>query len=147
MHHFDRINGVVKEKGEMIISVDISSLETNIDIRNERMLKHVFADGAAKAVITGQIDMSQVNDLKPGETTVLEIEATLNFLGIENEFDAEMLVARLSENRVLVTTADFIMVSTEDLGIDAGIDQLMKLAELSSITRATPVAIRMVFEK
>ena len=77
----------------------------------------------------------------------MEISATLNFLGIENEFDAEMLVVRLGPKRVLVTTADFIFLSTEDLEIDAGIDQLQKLAELSGITRATPVAIRMVFER
>ena len=58
-----------------------------------------------------------------------------------------MLVARLSENSVLVTTADFIMLSTEDLGINAGIDKLMTLAKLPGITRVTPVSVRMVFNK
>ena len=53
----------------------------------------------------------------------------------------------MSEDRVLVTTEDFLMISTEDLGIDKGIDQLMKLAELSGITRVSPVAVRMVFQK
>ena len=39
------------------------------------------------------------------------------------------------------------MVSTDELGIDAGIDKLMELAGLPGITRVAPVTIRMVFEK
>ena len=147
VHHFNKVTGVVKEKGEMVITIDLGSVETNIDIRNERVTKHVFQEGKATAVITGQLDMSEVDSMKPGETKVVEIEVKLAFAGVENEIDANMLVARLSEDRVLVTTEDFIMVSTEDLGIDAGVDQLMKLAKLPGITRVAPVAVRMVFEK
>ena len=147
VHHFNKISGMVKENGDMALTIDLGSIETNIDIRNERIGKHVFSGGITSATITGQIDMDEVNGMKAGETQVIEIEAKLSFAGIDNEIDAEMLVARLSENRVLVTTADFVMISTEDLGIDAGVDMLQKLAKLSGITRVTPVAVRMVFEK
>ena len=147
VHHFNNVSGIVKEKGEMAITIDLSSVATNIDIRNERMGKFVFQENKATAVITGQIDMDEVNDMAVGDTKVVEIEAKLTFAGIENEIEANMLVARLSENKVLVTTEDFIMLSTEDLGIDAGIDKLMELAKLPGITRVTPVAIRMVFKK
>ncbi len=147
VHHFNRVSGSVSDGGELKINIDLSSVETNIDIRNERMAKHVFDAGKATATITGQIDMAEITSLKPGEMTVIEVETQLAFAGSENDVDAEMLVARLTDNRVLVTTSDFIMLSTEDLGIDAGIDELMKLAKLPGITRVTPVAIRMVFDK
>lgn len=147
VHHFNKVSGTVKENGDMVITIDLGSVETNIDIRNERMKRHVFQGGKATAIVTGTIDMDEVNSMKVGETRVVEIEALLKFAGAENEIDAEMLIARLSENRVLVTTADFIMISTEDLGITEGVDMLMKLAKLPSITRATPVSVRMVFEK
>ena len=147
VHHFSGVKGSVSDAGMLKIDIDLASVETNIDIRNERMAKHVFAEGTATASITGEIDMSEINGLKPGEMTVVEVEAQLAFAGSENDIDAEMLVARMSDNRVLVTTSDFIMISTEDLGIDAGIDELMKLASLPGITRVTPVSIRMVFDK
>ncbi|MEL6504557.1 MAG: YceI family protein [Pseudomonadota bacterium] len=147
VHHFNKVSGVVKEKGEMALTIELGSVETYIDIRNERMTEHVLKGDKPTATITGTIDMEEVNGLKPGETKLLEIEAQLSFAGIDNDIDANMLVARLSEDRVLVTTADFIMVSTEDLGINSGIDTLMKLAQLPSITRVTPVSVRMVFEK
>ena len=147
VHHFNTLSGTVKEKGAMTLTIDLASLQTNIDIRNERMQKHVFQEGKATATITGEIDMEELNSMAVGDTRVIEIEATLNFLGAENEVEANMLVARLGENKVLVTTEDFIMVSTEDLGIDPGVDMLQKLAKLSGITRVTPVAVRAVFTK
>ncbi|EFL87471.1 YceI family protein [Ahrensia sp. R2A130] len=147
VHHFNKVSGTVSEAGELRIDIDLSSVETNIDIRNERMGKLVFQEGKATATITGELDMEEMKNLKPGDTSIMEVTGTLKFLGAENDFDAEMIVARLTENRVLVANADFIMVSTEDLGINEGIDTLMKLAKLPGITRVTPVAVRMVFEK
>ena len=111
------------------------------------MLEHVFQAGKAKAMVAGEIDLDEVKDLKPGDTSIVDFEGVLAFAGVNVDVEAEMLVARLAENRVLVSTADFIMVSTEDLGIDAGINQLMSLAKLPGITRVTPVAVRVVFEK
>jgi len=147
VHHFNKLAGTVKENGDLAITIDLSSVETNIDIRNERMTKHVFQEGKATAVISGSIDMAEVNSLKVGETKVVEIEAKLTFAGVENDLDARMLVARLSEDRVLVSTEDFLMISTEDLGIDKGIDALMALAKLPGITRVTAVSLRSVFQK
>jgi hypothetical protein len=147
VHHFNGVTGSVTESGELTVSVDVTSVETYIDIRNERMVEHVFDKGAATATLTGQIDMEALNGMAVGETKIMEIEGTLAFAGAENKVYPNMLIARLAEDRVLVTTADFLMISTADLGITAGIDTLMELAGLDGITRVTPVSIRMIFEK
>ena len=147
VHHFEGVTGTVGEDGKLTLAVDLGSVETNIDIRNERMLEHVFKGGKAKAMVSGEIDLDEVKDLKPGDTSIIDFEGVLAFAGVNVDVEAEMLVARLAENRVLVSTADFIMVSTEDLGIDPGVNKLMELAKLPGITRVTPVAVRVVFEK
>lgn len=147
VHHFNTVSGMVKEDGMMELAIDLGSLETNIDIRNERMAEHVFKGGMATATITGAIDMEELTALKAGETALIDFEGSLAFAGANLDIEAEMHVARLTEDRVLVSTADFIMVSTEDLGINAGVDELMKLAKLPGITRVTPVAVRVVFQK
>ncbi|WP_300057634.1 YceI family protein [uncultured Roseobacter sp.] len=147
IHHFNGVSGTVSEAGALTVSIDLSSVETYIDIRNDRMMEHVFQAGTASAVLTGEIDMAAVTDLAVGATTVMGVEGTLAFAGVETDVETDMLVARLGEDRVLVSTADFIMLSTDDLGIDTGVDTLMELASLPGITRVSPVAIRMVFEK
>lgn len=147
VHYFKTLTGMVKENGDFEISVDLASIDTNIEIRDTRIKRHVFGGDNAAASITGKIDMSALNALKPGEMKVIDVEANLNLAGHKSEVETEVLVVRLAENRVLVSSNDFMMLSTSDLGINAGIDMLKKLAKLNSITRVTPVSIRMVFKK
>ena len=147
VHSFSGVKGTVSDEGAVEITIDLGSVETNIDIRNERMAKHVFQDGAATAKLTGTVDMEDVSALSTGDVTLADLEGTLVFAGTEVDVEAEMVVARLAENRVLVTTANMLMLSTEDLGIDEGVDALMELAKLPGITRVTPITVRMVFEK
>lgn len=147
VNSFEAVTGQVNEKGNVTLSIALSSLETNIDIRNERIIEHIFKATDAVAQLNGQIDFDQVHDLKVGETTNVDFEGVLSFVGVEADVEAELFVARLAQDRVLVTTANMIMLSTEDLGMTAGIDKLKELASLDSITRVTPVTVRMVLEK
>ncbi|MDA8747084.1 cytochrome c family protein [Litoreibacter sp.] len=143
-HSFGAISGSVLPDGTVSIEVDLASVETNIDIRNERMIEHVFK-GIASATLTASIDMDEVNALEIGGMTVVDAEGVLGFLGASVEIEAEMFVARISETTVLVTTNDMIFVGAEDLGISPGIDKLMELASLPGITRTTPVTMRLIF--
>ena len=144
VHTFSGLSGGVNDEGKVTVEIDVASVETNIDIRNKRMLKFVL-NAAPKAKLTAQLDMAELNALKPGDTTDIDVEGKLSINGAEVEIEATMFVARLGEKKVMVTTDEMLMVSTADLGIDAGIDKLMQLAKLPGITRVTPVTLRFVF--
>lgn len=143
-HSFGDVSGTVSETGVVNISLGLASVETNIDIRNERMIEHVF-NAATKATVTAQIDMAELNDLAVGESTIIETYGDLAMIGAETELEAKLFVMRLSESKVMVTTDGMIMLSTEDTGVDAGIDVLQELAGLDSITRVSPVTMRLMF--
>ncbi|WP_298292771.1 YceI family protein [uncultured Litoreibacter sp.] len=143
-HSFNTISGAVGADGAAMIEVDLASVQTNIDIRNERMLEHVFK-GAGTATLSANIDMSEVSELPVGGMTTFEIEGTLSLLGSEVDLDAEMFAVRLSDTSAMVTTNNIIFVETEDLGITEGVNKLMELASLDSITRTSPVVMRLVF--
>lgn len=145
VNSFSGLSGTVTPDGAVSVSIDLSSIETYVDIRNERMIEHVFK-GAATATISSEIDMTELEALGVGETTVVDAEAVLSFVGAEVPVEAELLVVRLSETRAMVTTNDMVFVSTEDLGVNAGIDKLMELAKLPGITRTAPVTLRFVFD-
>lgn len=147
-HHFTDLEGSVTEAGVAKIDIDVTSVETWIDIRNERMVKHIFdAVNFPKATITTTIDMDEVSSLKPGESATLTTKATLKLLETEVPIEAELFVIAVSADKVMVTTDEMLMVSTEDLGINQGVDELMELAKLPSITRVTPVTLRLMFVK
>ena len=49
VHHFKSVSGSVDDAGKVTVEIDVASVETWIDIRNERFQKFVF-DAAPKAV-------------------------------------------------------------------------------------------------
>ena len=144
VNSFSGLSGTVDASGKADITIDLTSLETNIDIRNERMLEHVFR-GAGEAQLTAQLDMDDVKGLGVGEMAVVDVEGALSMLGVSTELDLEMLVVRLGETRVMAVSNDMVFVGTEELGVDAGIDKLMEIAKLPGITRTAPVTLRLVF--
>ncbi|ABG33481.1 YceI family protein [Roseobacter denitrificans] len=143
-HSFGKTSGTVSEDGTVTIKLGLGSVETNIDIRNERMIEFVF-NNAPDATITAQIDMAELKALPIGGSTNINTYGTLSLLGIENELEANFFVMRISETQVLVDTNGMVMLSTEDAEIDAGIDTLQQLADLDGITRVSPVSLRLIF--
>lgn len=145
-HSFEDVSGTVSDAGIVTLSIGLGSVSTNIDIRNERMVEFVFQN-APTATITAQIDMADVDGLTVGAGKNIDTEGTLALLGTKVDLDASFYVIRLSDRQVLVATNGMIMLSTEDAGINAGIDALQELAGLDSITRVSPVSMRLVFDK
>ena len=146
VNSFTNLSGHVSPDGKVEIEIDLSSVETNIDIRNERMIEYVFQK-AGTATLTAEFDMQEVSNLGVGESSIVEAEASLSLVGTSVEFDAEMFVARLSETSVMVSTNTMVFISTEDAGVNAGVDKLMELADLPGITRTVPVTARLIFNK
>ncbi len=146
VHQFTSLTGAVDAAGTATVTIDLSSVETMIDIRNERMAEFVF-DGIANPVVTAGIDLDALSSLATGEMQIIDMEGSLAFGNAEIAIEAPLAVIRLGEARVLVTTADMIFVNVADLGLTEGIDKLMELAELPSITRVVPVTFRLVFDE
>lgn len=145
IHSFDALSGTVSRDGAVEITVELGSVNTEFDIRNERMIEHVF-DFAPNALITGQIDMATLSELGVGETAVIPVEAQLSFLGTDLPVTPEMFVARIADDKVMVTTDSMVFVATDELEIDAGIDMLKEIAGLDTITRAVPITMRLMFQ-
>ncbi|MEM9144936.1 MAG: YceI family protein [Pseudomonadota bacterium] len=148
VNHFTGLSGSVSPAGLVSVSIDLTTVETWIDIRNERMRKVVFeAMGADKATLMAEIDMTELDIMAPGDTKMLDVEGALAIGPLTIDIYTTFFVARLSHARTLVMNDEMIMLSTEEMGIDPSIDRLMELAELPGITRVAPVTLRLVFDR
>lgn len=144
-HRFGAVSGTVSAAGAVTLSIDLASVDTGIEIRDSRMIEHVFRN-AATATVSAQVDAAALSALGVGEATALEASGTLSLLGVETELDAPLWVLRLSADRVLVATDGMLFLSAEDAGIEAGIAALQEIAGLDSISRVSPVTLRLVFD-
>ena len=144
-HSFGNISGSVSADGAVSIELGLLSVETLIDIRNERMIEHVFKKEPT-ATISAQLDMAKLLELPVGGSMDLETSGTLSLLDTDTALDAKFFVMRVSDDKVLVTTDGMLMLDTDEAGIDAGIDVLKELAGLDSIARVSPVTMRLFFD-
>ena len=146
-NYFTELSGSVSPDGEATIEIDLDSLETGVDIRDERM-REVFFNIAdfPTATITAQVDPEAFEDLDIGERIVQPLKGTLSVKGVETGVDTEIAVTRIAADRVQVASTDPVIVMADSLDLTEGLAHLQELAGLPSITPAVPVTFSLTFE-
>lgn len=145
VHSFTALSGTVSDAGIVSVDVDLTSVQTNIDIRNERMMEFVF-EAAQTANLSAEIDMAAMDAMAVGDMATMDAFGNLSLLNEDIPVDVPLFVVRVAQDKVLVTSNGMLMLATDDIGVDGGIDMLQELAGLDAITRVTPVTLRLVFE-
>ncbi|MEO1242149.1 MAG: YceI family protein [Pseudomonadota bacterium] len=147
-HYFGEMQGTVSQTGEAEITISLDSVETNIDIRNERMREFLFeTDKFPTATIAAAIDLDALNTMQVGARKSVDFTGELTLHGASAPVETTLTLTRIAETRVLVETTDPVILYADQFELSAGIKKLMELASLPSITPAVPVAVSLVFER
>lgn len=147
-HSFEGLSGSVTGAGAAEVSIPLASVETFIDIRNERMREFLFkvADFPA-ATVNADLDMAALEKLAVGERMTQEIEIVVATNGTEADYFGDVTVTRVGDNMVAVTTARPFIADARDLGYEEGVAKLQELASLEAISPAVPVTFDLFFTK
>lgn len=145
---FETLSGSVSADGAATVEIDLASVSTGVDTRDERMRDILFevVDNPS-AIVTAQIDPAAFATLGVGENTTQLIDGTLELRGIEAPFEAEVTVTRTGADRVLVVSDKPVIVEASRYELGDGLAQLQELASLPSITPAIPVTFSLAFER
>ncbi len=145
---FTGLTGEVSDEGAATLEIAMASLETFIDIRNERMREFVLnvADYPV-ATLSADLDMATFAALAPGDVVESTFEVMISASGAETSYEATALVTRAADNRVLVASKAPIVVYAEDFGYLDGLAKLQEIAGLDSITPIVPVSFSLQFMK
>jgi hypothetical protein len=146
VHHFKQLSGGI-EDGAVEVSVPLSSVETMIPIRNERMQKLLFETGMyPTATVSAQLDMAPVMALDCGEYMTMTLPLTVELHGATQTLDAALRVSRMGDEIHVMTDAPLV-ISAADFGLAEGVDKLRTVAALDSISTAVPVTAHFVFSR
>ena len=146
VHSFKKVSGGISDAGGINIKIDLNSVQTKIDIRNERM-KTILFDTAkfAQASVTGTVNLDKVSTLQIGETYNETLNVNLSLHGISQEINQDVQVTKLSNNKLRVTSLEPVVLNSNDYELSAGVESLRNLASLSSISTGVPVTFNFVF--
>jgi len=145
VHSFSRLEGRIDEAGNALISIDLTSVETGIAIRNERMQSMLFETGLyPQATVSAAINTDALSAIVVGEDMTLDTQLTLALHGGESVISAPLRVTRQADG-VRVTTLAPLIITAESVGLVAGVESLREIAGLPSISRAVPVTFSVKF--
>jgi len=148
VHTFKQFNGSINSKGVAEVVVDLSSVQSNIDIRNERLKSMLFETGVfPTAKASAMLDISQLETIKTGQVLAMPIELTLDLHGKSKLIKTSVQVVGLTEGAFLVSTIKPIMLNALDFDLSEGVTKLMEVAKLPSISAAVPVSFSLIFKR
>ena len=138
---FERVSGSISQSGEVSVSVDLSSVETGIGIRNERLQKMLFQVASfPTAAIAATLSDSQIAALKAGGAQTESVGVSISLHGKTVNKTANLSVSA-SGGDVRVTTTQPIVITAQEFGLEAGVVALQQIAGLNAISRSIPVTV------
>jgi len=145
-HFFTDLSGSISDLGNASLSINLSSAETGIAVRNQRLRDLLFEVGTfSEAVASLPVDLVSLNAQAIGTTRTENISATLDLHGVVAAIDTEVAVTKLSDTKILVRNTSPILISAGDYNLTAGVDALRNIANLDVISYTVPVNFTLLF--
>ena len=144
---FSGVTGSLSKKGQLKINIDLSTVETQVDIRNQRMRELFFeVTQYPQAVVTAELDVQELAQIDSGAPLEIVKPFTLSLHGVEATAEAHLRVVAVG-GRAWVSTVRPILISAADFGLEGGVSALQKIAGLEAIAAVVPVSVDLKFVK
>jgi polyisoprenoid-binding protein YceI len=145
VHQFTQLSGSVSDDGKLSVAIALASVETGIDIRNQRMRDNLFmVEHMPTANLSATLPQALLN-LAVGESSLATVSAELTLNGQSKNINVDVRVSRLSAQTLLADSVKPILIKAEDYKLAEGIEILKGLAALPSISLTVPVNFNLVF--
>lgn len=148
VHQFNEMQGTFNESGDFSLSIPLSSVNTGIEIRDERMQTLLFEVAQFPTLsLTAKVNPKLVDELKVGEVLATKVEGQLSLHGQQQTIVFEVAVVKLTKNKIQVNSSKPLIVSAADFSLAQGVEKLRDIAGLSSISLAVPVSFMLTLSK
>ena len=145
-HRFTEISGELSADGKASVTIQLASVDTLIPVRDERMREMLFqTDLFPTASLSANIDMDALNAIEPGNSMDMATDLTLDLHGQQLSLAAEIIVARLGNHRLMVSSRKPVIINAASVDLVNGIEALREIANLPSISKAVPVSFVLTF--
>jgi hypothetical protein len=147
-HRFTGLTGAVADNGAALVAISLGSIETGIDIRDERMRTMLF-DLAAHpfALVSARVDLAALEATPVGAVRLIAAPVSIEANGRRVEAAVRLVIERLGADRVVIATVEPVVIDAQSIGFASGIEALRRIAGLDAIAPALPVSATLVFTR
>ena len=146
--HFESIDGSISDSGKATLTIDLASLNTGIEKRDGR-LRDVFFQTTRYPTADIEVTLSKNlhERLEVGETEKVRVTAKVTLHGKTRRLRELLNVTLLKDKTVEVATAKPLLLDVGKFGLMPGIQALIDLAGVKSISQSVPVTFKLRFNQ
>lgn len=144
---FSRLSGEISTGGTATLTIDLSSVSTAIEIRDQRMQEILFEVGQYPSA-TVSIDTSMTNfaSLETGEAARVNVNYTLSLHGMSNSLSTPLKIVKLADDKLEISSVQPIIINAGQFGLAQGVEALREVAGLPSINPNVVVSFSLVYD-
>ena len=147
LNSFAELSGNISDNGQANIAISLGSVDTAIDIRNERMREIVFqVSSYPLASVSLTADTRLIESLVPGENILRSYDITVELHGSEQTMNIDVSMTRLTGGGLQVVLAKPLIVNAASFGLGAAVEELREIAGLPSINNNVVVDFTLQFD-
>ena len=148
INSFDTLSGTIGDSGNATLVIDLNSVNTAIEIRDERMRELVFhVSEFPEATVTLPVDAGALEAMAAGSSKTGDYTATVNLRGVDVEYEVALQVLKRDANTLQVQLAKPLLVGAVSFGLVEGVEALREVAGLPSINPNVVVDFTLVYRK
>lgn len=148
VNSFATLAGTIDAQGKATLGIDLASVQTNIEIRDQRMREIVFQTAQfPQAAVSVQVDVAALAALAGGSSTVSSHEASIDLHGMVQNIMVDLRITKLDADSVQVQNARPLIVAAGSFGLAEGVEQLREIAGLPAINPNIVVDFTLVYHE
>jgi polyisoprenoid-binding protein YceI len=146
VHSFTSLVGFIGAAGNVQLTINMDSVQTLIDIRDERIRELLFETVRfPTAQISAQVDPTLLAEASRGKTVTIELPITLALHGQEKPLTVSVAIVGEDGGSLRVLSTQPVLINAADFGLDGGVAALREIAGLQTISNAVPVTLQLLF--
>jgi polyisoprenoid-binding protein YceI len=142
---FKRYSGGIDQNGKILLNIDLASVDTGIEIRDERLRTMLWnVKATPQATFTAQLPLEALKSVGTSGVQNIELNGQLQMGGQTKPVVAIVRVSRLATDQLLVVTRSPILINANDYGLRPGVEALREVMGLNFLAGSAPVSFTLV---
>jgi polyisoprenoid-binding protein YceI len=142
---FTQFSGSLSNAGRLDFNVTLASVQTGIEIRDERLKTMLFKiTDTPQATFSADIKPSFIDALAVGQSSDLNVEGRFTLGGQTKPMIAALRVTRLSATQLQVVTREPLIVNANDHGMKTGVEALRDIMGLNFLASVAPISLHLI---
>lgn len=147
VHNFKKFDAKIKSNGHAKLNIDLTSVNTRIEIRDARMVEHLFeVSRFGNASFEADIPQSVLQQASAGKSILHKLEGKISLHGELVTAYCDVMISQNIDKTISVNSLTPMILDGNDFNLISGINKLRDIAGLKSITHTVPVTFNLTFK-